>query len=267
MIEQAGAAGDHKLRIGPARAQQYEGFEQSQCVFPLFDTADRQHDRRPGAHAEPLRQRGIGDLRDRAEALAVDAVAHLGSIDAVLATEDVSPQPAHAKDLARTTKAARLPEHQLRRREDFEVMHRPHEAVDQPFVLQVGQRVAADRVVRVQHVERLRLDQSGQVRREGFDAITDHLHHVVRRATYRHQLRRASQGPEEALTRCRGGHHGDVVAGIVQRMGQFDRVDHAAARVHGVGQQADAKRPWVVERVTHGRPPPSSRLRRLQLGR
>ena len=40
MVEQAGAAGDDELRVGPPRAQQREGLQQPQRVLACLHAAD-----------------------------------------------------------------------------------------------------------------------------------------------------------------------------------------------------------------------------------
>ncbi len=165
----------------------------------------------------------------------------------------VAPRLADAQHLAGLLEGALLPGHQLRLVEVVEVVHGAHEAADLAALDQVGERVAADRVLRVQHVEAPRLQAARQVGDEGGAASRHHVDDAARGDVHPHEIERTPCGPEHRLARRRRGEHRHAVAPFVQRVGQLQRVHDPAARVDGVGQQGDVQR--TPGRFRHGRPP------------
>ena len=142
--------------------------------------------------------------------------------------------------------AALLAGHQARIVEGIEVVNRPNETLDQTSLAHRGEGVAADRVLRMKHIEVPVPQQALQVTLEGVDARADRTEQVHGRGGRGsgmdgQQVQLAAHRSEHGLTRQRWGHHGDLVARVVQRMRQLQRVHHAAAWVHRMGQETHAQ--------------------------
>jgi hypothetical protein len=135
----------------------------------------------------------------------------------------------------------RLPGGELRIGERVEVMHGAHEAGDQPALLQRGERIGAEPVLRVQHVEAGLFEARCEVVDEGGDTAAGHVDHVDRGRCDRHRLETAIDAAEQTLPVGGRREHGHVVALRMQRLRQLDRMHDAAARIDRVRQQTDAQ--------------------------
>ena len=186
--------------------------------------------------------------RDGAEAFALSTpLRDLGRRDAVRRAR----RSCHSRLTQNTCRARRKPRACQRMScgvvEHLQVMHGAHEAVDQA-VRPAGWPARCRRsVVRVQHVEaRGRCSRSARCAVKASMRVPT-ISTMSRGARAdRNQARGAAHRAEELLARRGGRHHRHVVARVVQRMREFERVHHAAARVDRVGEQADLQRREAV---------------------
>ena len=141
----------------------------------------------------------------------------------MLACQCGHPQVADTQHLAGAQDGTLLPGLHHRVVEPVQVVHRANEASNGAGVAQVGQCIAADAVVRMQHVEALHAQRARQVPNEGLSARGDHLGQPRRILAHGHQLERAARRAEHLLARQRRREHRHAVAARVQQTQSLGR--------------------------------------------
>jgi hypothetical protein len=168
----------------------------------------------------------------------IDAVRHDRCETSVPLGHETSPRRADDAQPARPFDRAVLQCGKSGVGEVIAVMHRAHEAGNHAAFHQRRERVPRNAIVRVIHVERLRPGIPAlNVRR---DRGRHETSQVARRQIGPEQHGRAARGPAEPARAVRSREEHRVVTRGVQRLGQRQRVQHAAARLRRVGADRDA---------------------------
>ncbi len=236
VVEQRLAAGDREQRPRPqVAAGAVEGLEQGPAALARLDAADRQ-DRRPPT--PPQARAGLRPAEGAGgEAGGVDAVRDDVGAGAVVALEDRGPVAADADAVVHVLDRGPLALAQHRAREVVDVVDRPHHRRDAPLGAQRQQRARRQAVLGVVDVGGAGPPQAvGQHPGVAQDPRLDLL---AGPPLDRHEPGGDPRRAEEAGPVGRQGPQLHLVAPVAQRLGEREGVNHAAARLGRVGDQAD----------------------------
>ncbi len=218
-----------------------EGLDHSKTVLALLDAADGQQHATMG-NAVFGRYLLIHRARRLIEAGGIDTIADRGRCPAEPGCNLLLPERADDEQLVGLGNRAGLPVAEPGIGKMVDVMHRPREAFYHSPLLQGGERIAGDRVLGMEEIETPVLGCF-----EMPDIIGDpqphHVGDVLRGGRGHHRDRRRDRGAKQPLAgRVRRMDH-RLMAEPGQRVGEFDRVHHAAARVGGMRQHRDPQPP------------------------
>ncbi len=236
VVKKRGATGDDELGGWMEGADAFESMKDIDGIFTIFDAADGE-EYRAAAEAQLGAERDVAQGWRWRETLKTDAVRNDVGVDVVGAAEILLPGFADAEELRRRQNAAILPGGYLRVGESIDMVDGADEIFDNARGGAVGQGVGIDAVLGVVNVEMGAV--GADMGRDFCDSLGHHGVEIFGRRGARDGDVAGGGLAEKPGARGVGGVDGDIVAGEGQRMPKFQRVDHTAARVGGMGVERD----------------------------